>query len=154
MNVALTMPTTGSMKILLVAAPALVVIGCVAAVAFVTAEWGGPPRDQFVRETSEILQAVSSPEEAENAIKRCGTVHFPNGEWVTGIGIDGHSQRRAKNTLVVRDSRGQVKAFVGHVCGPNWMPRYFPPNHPSFSTLEAFYVFLTEWGKPYTPPDV
>jgi hypothetical protein len=107
-----------------------------------------------VRETSSTLQAVTTPEEAEGAINRCGTVHFPNGEWVTGVGIDSHSWRRAKDTLAVRDSRGQVKVFVGHVCGPTWMPNYFPKDHPDFTTLEAFYAFLTEWGfKPYTQPD-
>jgi hypothetical protein len=144
---------TRSTKVLFIAVPVVVVLGCVGAIVRVAPESGGPTRDEFVRESSSILQAVSSPQEAEGAIKRCGTVYFPNGEWVTGVGIDSHSWRRAKDTLVVRDSRGQVRAFVGHVCGPNWMPRYFPPNHPSFMTLEAFYAFLAEWGKPYTPPD-
>jgi hypothetical protein len=114
----------------------------------------GPPRDEFVRTNAAILTEVSSPEEAESRIKNCGTLRFPNGDWVTGVGVNSHSSKRAKDTMVVRDSRGQVKAYVGHYCGPNWMPGYFPENHPDFSTLDKVYAFLPEWGfKEYSPPE-
>src|SRR5687767_12570935 len=82
----------------------------------------GPPRDELVSRLTTELGAVSSAEEAEAAVPGCGTVRFPSGEWVTGVGVDSHSWKRAKGTLVVRDSRGRVRAFVGHVCGPHWMP--------------------------------
>jgi hypothetical protein len=112
----------------------------------------GPSRDQFVREMSAVLANVSSPEDAEARIENCGTLRFPDGEWLTGVGVDGHSWKRAKDTMVVLDSRGQVKAYVGHYCGSNWMPRYFPLNHPDFSTLDKVYAFFEDWGfREYSP---
>jgi hypothetical protein len=112
----------------------------------------GLPRDEEVRRLTTALESCPDPECAKASIEHCGTVRFPNGEWVNGVGIDSHSWKRAKDTLVVRDSRGRIRAFVGHVCGPEWMPRYFPENHPSFQSLKDFYAFLTEWGfTEYTP---
>ena len=134
---------------------AAVVVGVLAGVGF--GIWSdrdmGPPRDELVRRLTADLSVVATPEEAEAVIPGCGTVRLPSGEWVTGVGVNGHSWKRAKDTLVVRDSRGQVRAFVGHVCGPRWMPGYFPPNHPDFPNLDAFYAFLTETGfTEYRPP--
>ena len=106
----------------------------------------GPPREELVRRLIADLGVAATPEDAEAAIPECGTVRFPSGEWVTGVGVNSHSGKRAKDTLVVRDSRGRVRAFVGHVCGPTWMPQYFPVNSPSFPDLAAFDAFLTEQG--------
>jgi hypothetical protein len=126
----------------------------VAAVVFAAAGlWGryvGPPREKFVRDVGAALEGVRSPEEAEQAIPRCGTLRFPNGEWVCGIGIDGHSMKQAKDTLVVRDSRGQVRAFVGHVCGPTYMPGYFQ-TVPYVKSLDDFYAHLQELGRTEYP---
>jgi len=106
----------------------------------------GPPRDEFVRQTTAAWSEVSSPEEAEARIPGCGTIRYSNGEWVTGVGADGHSWKRAKDTFVCRDSRGRVKAYVGHVCGPDWMPRAFPTYRSDFRSLEDFYAYLKEAG--------
>ena len=111
----------------------------------------GPPRDEFVRQTTALLSEVSSPEEAEARVPGCGTIRYPNGEWVIGVGVDGHSWKRAKNTFVCRDSSGRVQAFVGHVCGPNWMPAAFPTHRSDFRSLNDFYEYLQESGlKEYT----
>jgi len=106
----------------------------------------GPPRDEFVRRTMVALSGIGSPEDAETRVPGCGAIRYPNGEWVVGVGVDGHSWKRAKNTLVCRDSRGQVNAFVGHVCGPKWMPAAFPTHRSDFRSLEDFYAYLKESG--------
>jgi len=132
----------------------IAVLGCAGVVLWRVSEWRGPTQDEFVRQTSVALEATNSAEEAEATIADCGTVRFPSGEWVTGVGVNSHSSKRAKGTLVLRDSRGQVKSFVGHVCGRRWMPGYFPTNHRDFTNLEAFYAFLKEWGfEPYALPE-
>jgi hypothetical protein len=100
----------------------------------------GLPRDEEISRLKAILNDITTPEEAEAKIEGCITRRFPNNEWVTGIGIDGHSWRRAANTLVVRDSRGQVKAFVGaHICGPRWMEN--GPYHDQYLKLESLDDF-------------
>jgi hypothetical protein len=128
-------------------------LGCAGLVLWLVSEWRGPTQDEFIRQTSAALETATSAEEAEATIADCGTVRLPSGEWVTGVGVNSHSSKRAKGTLVLRDSRGQVKSFVGHVCGPRWMPGYFPTNHRDFLNLDAFYAMLTVMNfQPYTPP--
>jgi hypothetical protein len=107
----------------------------------------GPSRNEFVRQTVSSFESANSPEDAESRIENAGTLRLLSGEWVTGVGVDGHSWKPAKDTLVVKDSRGQVKVFVGHYCGLNWMPRYFGGDYPKFCPdLDAFYTFLADWG--------
>ncbi len=115
----------------------------------------GLPRDQFVRKTVSQLQGATSPAEIESRVKGAGTLRLKSGEWVTGIGVDSHSWKRAKDTLVLQDSRGKVSVFIGHMCGPTWMPRYFGGDFPEFCPdLDAFYTFLSDWGcKPYQLPE-
>ena len=53
---------------------------------------------------------------------------FPNGEWVVGITKDSHAWFSAYfggGTVVLKDSRGRVRCFFGHVCGVGnfMMPR-------------------------------
>ena len=45
---------------------------------------------------------------------------FPNGEWVAGVAKDSHAlyaQWTGGGTVVLKDSRGRVRCFFGHVCG-------------------------------------
>lgn len=45
---------------------------------------------------------------------------FPNGEWVIGAAKDSHalySRQNGGGTVVLKDSRGRVRCFFGHVCG-------------------------------------
>lgn len=44
---------------------------------------------------------------------------FPTGEWVFGHGIDSHGFGIGAGTTVVKDSRGRVRVYFGHVCGRN-----------------------------------
>ncbi len=45
---------------------------------------------------------------------------YPNGEWVVGVAKDSHalySRLTGGGTVVLKDSRGRVRCFFGHVCG-------------------------------------
>jgi hypothetical protein len=56
---------------------------------------------------------------------------------VFGKSQDSHGVwRRGGGTLVVRDSRGRVRAFFGHMCGPRYMEWAFGTQNLS---LNAFY---------------
>jgi hypothetical protein len=116
-------------------------------------EWG-PTRDEFVRDLTPRLAAVESPDEADATIQNCSSLRFPNGEWVAGAGVDGHSRARARDTLVVRDSRGRVRAFAGgHVCGPRWIANKLRLDWTRYRSLADFYEGLALAGfVPYAPP--
>jgi hypothetical protein len=72
-------------------------------------------------------------------------VRCVNGEWVFGHGINSHGLHPGHGTLVLRDSRGRVRIFFGHVCGPNggldWLATARQP-----MTLDGFYDMLAEFG--------
>src|SRR5262245_2482643 len=63
------------------------------------------------------LLAAAGPDEAAAADPDVVVLRFPNGEWVFGKSRNSHGiWRRGGGTLVVRDSRGRVRAFFGHMC--------------------------------------
>ena len=45
---------------------------------------------------------------------------FPNGEWIYGICEDSHSSPWG-GTIVIRDSKRNIRCFFGHVCGPGFL---------------------------------
>lgn len=62
------------------------------------------------------------PEPAETFGSRTGEfgIRFENGEWLTGVAKDSHAlyaQWNGGGTVVLKDSRGRVRCFFGHVCG-------------------------------------
>lgn len=67
------------------------------------------------------VEAMPTPDEwCYN--RRAGSfgVRFTNGEWVTGVAMDSHrlySEWFGGGTVVLKDSRGRVRCFLGHVCG-------------------------------------
>ena len=86
--------------------------------------------------------AALGPDEAAAADPDVVVLRFPNGEWAFGKSQDSHGiWRRGGGTLVVRDSRGRVRAFFGHVCGPRYMEWGLGREHPS---LDAFYSRVAE----------
>ena len=82
------------------------------------------------------LLAAPGPDEAA-ADPDVVVLRFANGEWVFGKSQDSHAWwRHGGGTLVIRDSRGRVRAFFGHMCGARYMEDAFGRKHPS---LDAFY---------------
>jgi hypothetical protein len=107
---------------------------------------------ELAMEWRAILQAAPGPEEAVAADPEVVVLRFPNGEWVFGKSQNSHGcWRRGGGTLVVRDSRGRVRAFFGHICGPRYMQDAYGRDNPS---LDAFYGRVLEYNKiEYTFPD-
>ena len=62
------------------------------------------------------LDAFPDPEAAQAAHPEVVAKRFPNGEWAFGVDRDSH-QYRDGGTVVIKDSKGRVRAFFGHVCG-------------------------------------
>jgi hypothetical protein len=82
------------------------------------------------------LAPLSSPEEAVQKNPRIQVRHFDDGSWVFGLCQDSHrGNQRGAGTLVVKDSRGEVRAFFGHVCG--WL--YLELGAPKAPDLDEFY---------------
>jgi hypothetical protein len=67
------------------------------------------------------VEAIPDPEAGEGADPGYAAKRFKDGGWVLGIGRDSHgilSKYRGGGTMVVKDSRGRVRCYFGHVCGP------------------------------------
>lgn len=67
-----------------------------------------------------ILEPIPDPEAGRGCDPEFSFHRFPNGEWVMGIARDSHaslSRYRGGGTVVMKDSRGRVRCFFGHVCG-------------------------------------
>jgi hypothetical protein len=70
-------------------------------------------------------------------------VRFKNGEWVTGVAKDSHglySEWFGGGTVVLKDSRGRVRCFFGHVCGGLQALE----GSADFDSLDVFDAKLTE----------
>jgi hypothetical protein len=65
-----------------------------------------------------IIEPITIPESGVGCDPDYAYHRFDNGEWVMGIGRNSHGSS-VGGTVVLKDSRGQVRFFVGHVCGPS-----------------------------------
>jgi hypothetical protein len=66
-------------------------------------------------------------------------VSFPNGEWVIGFAQNSHGLFvRGGGTFVVKDSRGHIRIFFGHICGPHFLRTFFRET----ADLDRFYLRL------------
>lgn len=68
-----------------------------------------------------ILEPIPDPEAGRGCDPEFSFRRFPNGEWVMGVARDSHaplSLYLGGGTVVLKDSRGRVRCFLGHVCGP------------------------------------
>lgn len=68
-----------------------------------------------------VVEAMPEPTErfCDRKAETVG-IRFPNGEWVVGVAKDSHglySEWYGGGTVVLKDSRGRVRCFFGHVCG-------------------------------------
>ncbi len=69
-------------------------------------------------------------------------VLFSNGEWVIGTDKNSHGLfARGGGTIVVKDSRGQIRAFFGHVCGPHYLQTFFR----DITDLDRFYARMNQF---------
>ena len=71
-----------------------------------------------------LVEPIANPEAGEGTDPEYATKRFSNGEWVLGISRDSHGilcRFHGGGTVVLKDSRGQIHCFFGHVCGPGWL---------------------------------
>jgi hypothetical protein len=94
---------------------------------------------EVASEWKAILQSNDDP-----SMKHPGfeVINFPNGEWIIGFSQNSHGPfARGGGTIVVKDSRGNVRAFFGHVCGPHYLQTFFRET----PDLDHFYARLKHW---------
>lgn len=99
------------------------------------------------------MEPIADPDEALRQHPDWFVLRFPNGEWMFGYGYDSHGFRVGHGTLVVKDSRGQVRVFFGHVCGTNACLDSYSPHY--WKSLDDFYKDWWMSGGPlreWVPP--
>lgn len=65
------------------------------------------------------VDRYSDPDKAVAENRWWTSKRFPNGEWVFGYGVDSHGFELGRGTTVIKDSKGRVRVYFGHVCGRN-----------------------------------
>lgn len=124
----------------------LPLVGVVAFVAVGMADQGGMgsmAEAVKLRPTVEAMPAPTASATEYNA--NTVAVVFPNGEWAAGVAKNSHgmfSRSNGGGTVVLKDSRGRVRCFFGHVCGggnlhPPGVPSAEPQSLDELDTLMA-----------------
>jgi hypothetical protein len=106
---------------------------------------GGTGSASGAAELRAIVEPISDPEAGEGVDYQYAAKRFPNGEWVLSVSRDSHgvfSRFRGGGTIVFKDSRGQIRCFFGHVCGP----RGQAPLVGSARSLDLLYRTLADQG--------
>jgi hypothetical protein len=67
-----------------------------------------------------IFEDLSDPELVKTRYPFAATKQYAEGIWIFGVSEDSHAGRDG-GTIIVKDSSGQVRAFFGHVCGPDML---------------------------------
>src|SRR5262245_32133670 len=75
---------------------------------------------EYAERWRESFEEVAGPDEAKAATPDMAYKRYPNGEWVFGVCRCSHRYRDG-GTIVVKDSKGRVRAFFGHVCGHDFL---------------------------------
>jgi hypothetical protein len=97
----------------------------------------------LAQEWKTALQEFNDLEDAKHHDQSVQGRVFPDGEWVLGKCRNSHGLfERGGGTLVVKDSRGAIRAFFGHVCGPDFLK----DQSAAAKSLDDFYRRLTESG--------
>ncbi len=129
----------------IVIAVGLAVASPFALFAFHIATSGGSGSPEEAAQLKAVVEAIPDPESGIGCHREYRSKRFENGEWVLGIGRDSHavmSKYRGGGTVVLKDSRGQVRCFFGHVCGPGGHRHYWYQAR----SLDEFYKQLVEYG--------
>lgn len=96
-------------------------------------------------EWRDYLSQFADPDAAEAGSDSILVHRFTNGEWVFGRSQNSHGiWYRGGGTVVVRDSKGQTRAFFGHVCGEGHFG--FGKPDPDLANLAEFYKRMEEAG--------
>jgi hypothetical protein len=124
------------------------VLGVIENVAY----WANKPRDvwefgtgspKYAEKWRSELARFNDPESATSRHSAIAAKRFANGEWIFGVCKNSHRYRDG-GTIVVKDSRGNVRAFFGHVCGDLMLSHGFQ----QAQSLDEFYG--AEWWQGFT----
>ncbi len=117
----------------------LVLVCCSAGALFILlfgVDDGGSP--ELAQEWKAVLEPLADPESAREKHPLVVSKRFATGEWVFGFCRDSHGLlQRGGGTMVIKDSRGEVRAFFGHVCGAGYLELVDAPQ-----SLDEFYNSL------------
>ena len=123
----------------------LAVLSPIAIIAFYFETMGGAGSPSEAARLKEIVERIPDPESGQGVDPQYAAMRFKDGEWVLGIGRDSHgwmSKYRGGGTIVVKDSRGRVRCFFGHLCGSEFLGMCMSRGQ----SLDEFYKNLTEYG--------
>src|SRR5262245_31672003 len=99
---------------------------------------------ELAAEWKATLAPLADPEEAMRKNPHVQGRRFANGEWVFGLCRDSHGRLHpGGGTVVVKDSRGAVRAFFGHVCGPRGLEGTL---HQAKSLADYYRYLLGDCG--------
>ena len=127
----------------IVSAVGLAVVLPFAFFAVYVATTGGTGSAREATRLRAIIEPIPDPESGSGCDPEYVFERFENGEWVLGIGRDSHallSKYRGGGTVVVKDSRGQIRGFFGHICGSGGLKTYMY----RVRSLDEFYQGFTE----------
>ena len=114
-------------------------------------ERGGVP--SIARRLKAEMEAIPDPETAVRLHPDWAAIRFTNGEWAFGHGVNSHGFSAGRGTLVVKDSRGRVRIFFGHVCGPNAGMDWFRTDvHASLDAFDKDYLLPSGMLREWIPP--
>jgi hypothetical protein len=95
----------------------------------------------LAEEWKHVLEPFENVEDAVQKEPLVQGKRFPDGDWVFGLCRDSHGRfKQGGGTLVVKDSRGKVRAFFGHVCG--WLALEAMLREQK--SLDEFYEYLLQ----------
>lgn len=95
-----------------------------------------------------IVESIPDPKSGEGIHREYAYKQFKNGEWILGIGRDSHawmSKYRGGGVMVVKDNKGKVRCFFGHVCGPDALEMHLGGT----KSVDDFYTKMLT-GKEFT----
>ncbi len=90
------------------------------------------------------VEAVPDPESLPSGAG-WSAVKCTNGEWILGTSVSSHemyAQWYGGGTVVLKDSRGRVRCFLGHVCG-RWDIEFYGSSQP-FGSLDEIDAVLAK----------
>jgi hypothetical protein len=133
-------------KALLIALPVIILVGApVAFLGFWIYVSGGTDAGspELAKQWRDELSNYGSLHEVKSADPTVEIVEFDSGEWLYGRAQNSHGNWRDGGTVVVRDSSGQTRAFLGgHVCGNGFLREAFD----GAPDLKSFYDQIAATG--------
>jgi hypothetical protein len=123
--------------------PAIIALGLLAIRALNSGPDLGRGSPEHAAKWKAVLESVSNPELVKTRYPFAATKRYADGSWICGLSEDSHAGRDG-GTIVVKDSTGNVRAFFGHVCGPDMLQEVISRSN---SLAEFYYTVSTSQFK-------